>query len=62
MSAVMKKDRLKALATEFDKDLKTGQDLSAFTRDLVKLTVETALNAELDEHPGYEKRSERPAR
>ena len=55
MSAVMKEDKLKKLAKEFAKDLKTGEDLNDFTRELVKLTVETALNAELDDHLGYDK-------
>ena len=55
MSAVMNEEKLKQLAKEFAKDLKTGEDLNDFTRELVKLTVETALNAELDEHLGYDK-------
>lgn len=55
MSAVMKEDKLKALAAELVKDIKTEKDLGALTQQLLKLTVETALNAELDEHLGYEK-------
>jgi transposase-like protein len=55
MSAVMKQDKLKALVTELAKDIKTEKDLGALTQQLVKLTVETALNAELDEHLSYEK-------
>lgn len=55
MSAVMNEEKIKQLAKEFAKDLKTGEDLNDFTRELVKLTVETALNAELDEHLGYDK-------
>ena len=55
MSAVMEQDRLKALVAELAKDIKTEKDLGALTQQLVKLTVETALNAELDEHLGYEK-------
>ncbi|MFZ6876629.1 transposase, partial [Undibacterium sp. Di27W] len=34
---------------------KTEADLNAFSRELLKLTVETALNAELTEHLGYER-------
>ena len=47
--------KLKALAAELAKDIKSEKDLGAITQQLVKLTVETALNAELDEHLGYEK-------
>ncbi|MFM5646557.1 transposase [Aeromonas caviae] len=31
------------------------KDLGTLTQQLIKLTVETALNAEMDEHLGYEK-------
>ncbi len=47
--------KLKALAAELAKGLKTEADLSQFSRMLTKLTVETALNAELTDHLGYEK-------
>jgi len=47
--------KLKALAAELAKGLKTEADLNAFSRMLTKLTVETALNAELTEHLGHEK-------
>lgn len=53
----MDQERLKALAAELAKDIKSEKDLGALTQQLVKLTVETALNAELDEHLGYEKHS-----
>lgn len=49
------KKKLEELAKELAKDLKTEADLSALSRELLKLTVETALNAEMDEHLGYEK-------
>ncbi len=49
------KKKLKALAAELAKGLKTEADLNAFSRMLTKLTVETALNAELTEHLGHEK-------
>lgn len=45
----MNEDRLKALAAELAKDLKTPADLSALTAQLTKLTIEAALNAEMDQ-------------
>lgn len=55
MGMTMDQDKLKALATELAKDIKSEKDLGALTQQLVKLTVETALNAELDDHLGYDK-------
>lgn len=46
---------LKALAAEHAKGLKTEADLNQFSCMLTKLTIETALNAELTDHPGHEK-------
>ena len=57
MGIPMDEDKLKALAAELAKDIKSEKDLGALTQELVKLTVETALNAELDEHLGYDKYS-----
>lgn len=51
----MDKNKLKALAAELAKDLKTEADLAKLTKALTKLTVETALNAELSAHLGHEK-------
>ncbi|EFB4337481.1 TPA: IS256 family transposase [Escherichia coli] len=51
----MDENKLKALAAELAKGLKTEADLNAFSRMLTKLTVETALNAELTDHLGHEK-------
>ena len=51
----MDEKKLKALAAELAKGLKTETDLNAFSRMLTKLTVETALNAELTDHLGDEK-------
>lgn len=51
----MDEKKLKALAAELAKILKTEDDLNQFSRMLTKLTVETALNAELTDHPGHEK-------
>ena len=35
------------------KNVKTQKDLSQITRQLVKTILESALNAELDDHLGY---------
>ncbi len=51
----MDEKKLKALAAELAKGLKTEADLNAFSHMLTKLTVETALNAELTDHLGHEK-------
>ncbi len=55
MGTQVDQEKLKAMAAELAKDIKSEKDLGALTQQLVKLTVETALNAELDEHLGYEK-------
>ena len=47
--------KLRAIAAELAKGLKTKADLNQFSRMLTKLTVETALNAELTDHLGHEK-------
>ena len=63
MNIMMDRTKLKALANELAKDIKTEADLNALSRELLKLTVETALNAELTEHLGYEKHGDsKPAR
>lgn len=51
----MKKEEIEAFALKASKGLKSQQDLLDFTQMLTKITVEAALNAELDEHLGYEK-------
>lgn len=51
----MNQSQLMALATEFARTLKTDADLNEFSKALKKLTVETALNAELTEHLGHER-------
>jgi len=59
----MDRTKLQALANELAKDIKTEDDLNALSRELLKLTVETALSAELTEHLGYEKHGDsRPAK
>lgn len=55
MDISMDREKLKALAKELAKDIKTEADLNVLSRELLKLTVETALNAELTEHLGYDK-------
>lgn len=47
----MDQDKLKELV----KDMKTDADLSAILRELTQLTVESTLEAEMDEHIGYVK-------
>lgn len=59
MDITMDREKLKALASELAKGLKTEADLNMLSKELLKLTVETALNAELTEHLGYEKHSDR---
>lgn len=46
---------LEAFAREAAKHMKTEKDLRDFTQMLTKVTVEAALNGELDAHLGYEK-------
>jgi putative transposase len=45
------------LVTELAKHIKTEEDLAVLSKKLLKLTVEKALSAEMDEHLGYEKHS-----
>ena len=52
---MMNEQKLKDLAAEFAKGIKTGEDLNQFAQLLTKITVETALNAKLTEHLGHEK-------
>ncbi len=51
----MDRSKLQALAAELAKDIKTEADLNALSRELLKLTVEPSLNAEMTDHLGYEK-------
>ena len=46
----MRHEDLKALAQAAAKNIKTETDLNEFRQMLTKLTVETALNAELEDH------------
>lgn len=54
----MNKKELEAFAKEAAKGIKTQKDLAEFSQMLTKVTVEAALNAELDEHLGYEKHAQ----
>ena len=51
----MNRKEVEAFAREAAKGLKTEKDLAEFSQMLTKITVEAALNAELDEHLGYDK-------
>jgi len=55
MSKEKDRDKLQALAEELAKDIHTEEDLADLSRALLKLTVETALKAEMNHHLGYEK-------
>ncbi len=51
----MNKQDLESFAREAAKGIKTQKDLAEFSQILTKVTVEAALNAELDDHLGYDK-------
>jgi hypothetical protein len=51
----MKKKELQALAAQAARSMKTEKGLCEFSAMLKKITVEAALNAELDDHLGYER-------
>jgi transposase-like protein len=55
MSIILDEKKLKELAAELAKDIKSEKDLSALSAQLLKLTVETALGAKMEEHLGYAK-------
>jgi len=48
-------EQFKAHVTKLAKGLKLETDLGDLTQQLMKMTVEAALGAELDEHLGYDK-------
>ena len=54
----MNKTELEAFAKEAAKGIKTPKDLNEFSQMLKKITVEAALNAEMEEHLGYEKHAQ----
>lgn len=47
--------KLEQIAEDLAKDIKTEDDLADLTQALVKMTIEKALGAEMDDHLGYEK-------
>jgi len=51
----MKKEDLLAIAKAAAKNIKTEHDLTELTKMMTKITIEAALNAELDDHLGYDK-------
>lgn len=57
----MDKEKIKAFAVEGAKGIKTEEDLTVFMREILKATLETALQAELSAHLGYEKHATRPS-
>lgn len=57
MSRKSENKHLQSLAAGLARNLKTEKDLSSLTRELVKLTVETALGKEMEEHLGYARHS-----
>ncbi len=51
----MNKKELQAIAEAAAKNIKTEDDLNQFRQMLTEITVETALNAELEDHLGFGK-------
>jgi len=51
----MNKKELQAIAQAAAKNIKTEDDLNQFRQMLTKITAETALNAELEDHLGFSK-------
>jgi transposase-like protein len=51
----MNREELQAIAHAAAKNIKTPEDLNEFQQMLTRITVEAALNVELDEHLGIEK-------
>lgn len=55
METHMDEDAIRKLGKEIAKGIKTEADLGAFSKLLKKIVVETALDAELTDHLGYDK-------
>lgn len=51
----MNRTKLEVFTKEATKGIKTEADLNKFRQVLTKITVEAALNAELEAHLGYRK-------
>lgn len=58
----MKTEDIQALAAESAKNIRSEKDLNDFKQLLTKMTLETVLNAELDEHLGYDKHEKSSSR
>ncbi len=58
----MKTEDIQALAAEAAKNIRSEKDLNDFKQRLTKMTLETVLNAELDEHLGYDKHEKSSSR
>jgi len=57
MNMTTDRKKLEAIAKELAKGIKSEKDLSDLSREIVKMTVEAALGAEMEEHLGYAKHS-----
>ena len=49
------KEKFREMAREMGKEIKSAEDLSGLMSEILKMTVESALNAELSHHLGYDK-------
>jgi putative transposase len=57
MSDLIKDPNLILAMQELGRGLKSPSDLAKLSRELLKVTVEASLNAEMDDHIGYTKHS-----
>jgi len=57
----MKKEDLQLIAQAAAKNIKTEADLNEFRQMLTKITVEAALNVELEDHLGFSKHEQTDA-
>ena len=57
MSEIIKDPTLISALQELAREVKSERDLAALTQDLLKITVEASVNAEMDDHLGYPKHS-----
>jgi transposase-like protein len=57
MSDIIKDPKLISAMQELGRGLKSPSDLAKVSRELLKITIEASLNAEMDAHLGYDKYS-----
>jgi putative transposase len=57
MSDIIKDPTMIAALQDLARGIKSERDLAALTQDLLKITVEASLNAEMDAHLGYARNS-----